>query len=132
MATNNLESVLDVVQQQNGSSSLVPSPRRSSRPKKSSNSGRGSADKGKGKGKGKDLKDPELYEALMKQCVLEESLMAEANNGGGGSSGIKRPGSSSGHQIYKAPAFVTQYLARNDVRPLKKVKREPFKVIITT
>lgn len=89
------------------------SSRRNSRPpsKKPGSSGRSTRGGGKNSA-AKDLKDPELYEALMKECVQEEALMAEANH-----QGRKKT------KIYKAPSFVTQYLARNDVRPMKKVFR---------
>ncbi len=46
-----------------------------------------------------DLRDPELYSALMQECVREESS-----------------------KNYVAPPLITNYLIRNDIRPLKKVR----------
>ena len=104
--TNILEVQDQDVQPQPQSKMARRPPHRNSRSKRTSKAGSGSG-KGSKVSKGADLKDPELYEALMKQCVLEESLMAAE--------------ATSSKAVYKAPGFVTQYLARNDVRPLKKV-----------
>ncbi len=65
--------------------------------------GKGGSSGGACAGPRPTLKDPELYMALMEECCKEESLCKG--------------------EEYVPPPLVINYLVRNDVRPLKKVRR---------
>lgn len=51
------------------------------------------------------LRDPDFYHRLMTECSKEEKMVSQQRGG-----------------EYHAPKFITDYLKRNDVRPLKKVQ----------
>ena len=77
-----------------------------------SRDGKGQRDKKSGRGARPPLgrmtlRDPELYQALMAECSKEERSTQQKRE-------------------YVAPELVVNYLAANDVRPLKKVGKYPL------